>query len=222
MVSKAPDAAVWEDGKEIRTAMYYGIPLNLNRLLVKLDDWKMTVTEDMDPGTAEKYVFKWFGWRLPVVLQELYFVPPKGGKITTLKEPKGGLNGQERVDAPQGAAKRWRAMKPQHDGREIRVPDWRDFRGHYILFRRNMEDLNEGDEQSGLCKLPPQSLAKQVTKEKGKRAKSNHTVNMMLNKEHHKEVVSWTRSKVVRDFKRQSLWNALLIAVAGGRTKAAI
>ena len=31
----------------------------------------MTVTEDMDPAEAEKYVFKWFRWRLPDLLQEL-------------------------------------------------------------------------------------------------------------------------------------------------------
>ena len=42
----------------------------------------------MDPGAAEKYVFKRFRWRLPDVLQELYFVAPKEGKINTLKEAK--------------------------------------------------------------------------------------------------------------------------------------
>ena len=46
-----------------------------------LDDWGMTVTEDMDPADAEKYVFKRFRWRLLEVLQELYFVVTKEGKI---------------------------------------------------------------------------------------------------------------------------------------------
>ena len=60
MVSKAADAAVWEDLKDIKPPMYDGNPLNLDRFLEKLDDWGMTVTEDMDPAEAEKYVFKRF------------------------------------------------------------------------------------------------------------------------------------------------------------------
>ena len=81
----------------------------------------MTVTENMYPADAEKYVFR------PEVLQELYFVAPKEGKMKTLKEAKKWLNEQERVDAPQVAAKRWKSIKLQHDGREIRLRDWRDF-----------------------------------------------------------------------------------------------
>ena len=68
MVSKAAAAAVWEDLKDIRPPTYDGNPLNLDRFLEKLDDWQMTVTEDMDPTEAEKYVFKRFRWRLPEVL----------------------------------------------------------------------------------------------------------------------------------------------------------
>ena len=74
------------------------------------------------------------------MLQELYFVAAKEGKINTLKEAKRGLNEQERVDARQVAAKRERAIKLQHDGREPRLRDWRDFRGQYVLLRRNMEN----------------------------------------------------------------------------------
>ena len=77
MVSKAADAAVWEDLKDIKPPTYDGNPLNLDRFLEKLDDWGMTVTEDMDPAEAGKYVFKRFRWRLPEVLQELYFVATK-------------------------------------------------------------------------------------------------------------------------------------------------
>ena len=106
MVSKAADAAVWDDLKDIKPPTYDGNPLNLDRFLEKLDDWGMTVTEDMDPAEAEKYVFKRFMWRLPEVLQDLYFVATKEGKIKTLKEAKKWLNEQERVDAPQVAAKR--------------------------------------------------------------------------------------------------------------------
>ena len=84
----------------------------------------------MPPGAAEKYVFRRFRYRLPEVLQELYFVATKEGKIKTLKEANKWLNEQERVDAPQVAAKRWKSIKLQHDGREIRLRDWRDFRGH--------------------------------------------------------------------------------------------
>ena len=106
MVAKAADAAVWEDLKDIKPPTYDGSPLNLDRFLEKLDDWGMTVTEDTDPGEAEKCVFKRFRWRLPEVLQELYFVATKEGKIKTLKEAKKWLNEQERVDASQVAAKR--------------------------------------------------------------------------------------------------------------------
>ena len=140
MVSKAADAAVWEDLKDIKPPTYDGNPLNLDHFLEKLDDWGMTVTEDMHPAEAEKYVVKRFRWHLPEVLQELYFVATKEGKIKTLKEAKKWLNEQERVDAPQVAAKRWKAIKLQHDGRGICLRDWRDFRGQYTLFRRNVGD----------------------------------------------------------------------------------
>ena len=66
----------------------------------------MIVTEDKDPAEAERHVFKRFRWRLPEVLQELYFVATKEGKIKTHKEGKKWLNEQERVDALQVAAKR--------------------------------------------------------------------------------------------------------------------
>ena len=141
MVPKAADAAVWEDLKDINPSTYDGNPLNLDRFLEKLDDWGMTVTEDMDPAEAEKYVFKRFRWRLPEVLEELYFMAIKEGKINTLKEAKKWLNKQERVDAPQVAAKRWRAIKLQHDGQKIRLRDWQDFRGQYTLFCRTVESL---------------------------------------------------------------------------------
>ena len=153
MVSKAADAAVWEDLKDIKPPMYDGNPLSLDRFLEKLDDWGVTVTEDMHPADAEKYVFGRFRYRLPEVLQELHFVATKEGRIKTLKEAKKWLNEQERVDAPQVAAKRWKSIKLQHDGREIRLRDWGDFRGHYTLLRRNVEDWNEGDEQARLLSM---------------------------------------------------------------------
>ena len=222
MVSKAADAAVWEDLKDIKPPMYDGNTLNLDRFLEKLDDWGVTVTEDMPPADAEKYVFRRFRYRLPEVLQELYFVATKEGKIKTLKDAKKWLNEQERVDAPQVAAKRWKSIKLQHDGREIRLRDWRDFRGQYTLFRRNVEDWNEGDEQARLLSMLPEAWIKRVTKEEAKRAKSNHTVKMMLPKEYHTNVVSWTRKNVARDVKRHFLRNALLITVSGDREKTAM
>ena len=202
--------------------MYDGNPLNLDRFLKKLDDWGVTVTEDMDPADAERYVFKRFRYRLPEVLQELYFVATKEGKIKTLKEAKKWLNEQEWVDAPQVAAKRWKSIKLQHDGREIRLRDWRDFRGQYTLFRRNVDDWNEGDEQARLLSMLLKAWIKRVTKVEAKRAKSNHTVKMMLPKEYHTNVVAWTRKNVPRDVKRHSLWNALLITVSGDREKTAM
>ena len=117
MVSKAADAAVWEDLKDIKSPMYDGNPLNLDRSLEKLDDSGLTVTEDLPPADAERYVFRRFRYRLPEVLAELYFVAPKEGRIKTLKEAKKWLNEQERVDAPQVAAKRWKSIKLEHDGR---------------------------------------------------------------------------------------------------------
>ena len=222
MVSKAVDAAVWEDPKDIKPPIYDGNPLNLDRFLEKLDDWGVTVTEDMDPADAEKYVFRRFRYRLSEVLQELYFVATKEGKIKTLKEAKKWLNEQERVGAPQVAAKPWKSIKLQHDGREIRLRDWRDFRGQYTLFRRNVEDWNEGDEKTRLLSMLPEAWIKRVTKEEAKRARSNHTVKMMLPKEYHTNLVAWTRKNVARDVKRHSLRNALLITVSGDREKTAM
>ena len=123
MVSKAADAAVCEDLKDIKPPTYDGNPLNLDRFLEKLDNWGLTVTEHMDPADAEKYVFKRFRWRLPEVLQELCFVATEEGKINTPKEAKKWLNEQERVDAPQVAAKRTKAIELHHDGRQIRLRD---------------------------------------------------------------------------------------------------
>ena len=222
MVSKAADAAVWEDLKDIKPPMYDGNPLNLDRFLEKLDDWGLTVTEDLPPADAEKYVFKRFRYRLPEVLGELYFMATKEGKIKTLKEAKKWLNEQERVDAPQVAAKRWKSIKLEHDGREIRLREWRDFRGKYTLFRRNVEDWNEGDEQARLLSMLPEAWIKRVTKEESKRAKSNHTVKMMLPKEYHTNVVAWAKKNVARHVKRHSLRNALLITVSGDREKTAM
>ena len=126
------------------------------------------------------------------------------------------------MDTPQVAAKRWKAIKLQHDGREIRLRNWRDFPGQYTIFRRNVEDWNEGDEQARLLPMLPEAWIKRVTKEKAKRAKSNHTVKMMLPKEYHTIVVAWTRKNVTRDVKRHSLRNALLITFRGDREKTAI
>ena len=212
---RAADATVWEDLKDIKPPMYDGNPLNLDRFLEKLDDWGLTVTEDLPPADAERYVFKRFRYRLPEVLGELYFVATKEGRIKTLKEAKKWLNEQERVDAPQVAAKRWKSIKFEHDGREIRLRDWRDFRGKYTLFRRNVEDWNEGDEQARLLSMLPEAWIKRVTKEESKRAKSNHTVKMMLPKEYHTNVVAWAKKNVARDVKRHSLRNALLITGLG-------
>ena len=92
MVSKAADAAACEDLKDICPPMYDENPVNLDPLLQKLDDWGMTVTEDMDPDKAEKYVFKQFWPRLPEVPQELHVLAAKEGKMMTLKVAKNLLN----------------------------------------------------------------------------------------------------------------------------------
>ena len=126
------------------------------------------------------------------------------------------------MDAPQVAAKRWRAIKLQHDGQEIRLRDWRDFRGQYTLFRRNAEDWNEGDEQARLLSMLPEAWIKRVTKEEAKRANFNHTFKMMLPKDFHPNVLAWTKKHVARDVKRRKLWNALIITVTGDREKTAM
>ena len=74
MVSKAADAAVSEDSKDILPPMCDENSLNVDRFLEKLKNRGMIVTEDMDPAQVEKYVFKWFWWRPPEVFQELYFI----------------------------------------------------------------------------------------------------------------------------------------------------
>ena len=68
----------------------------------------------------------------------------------------------------------------------------------------------------------PEAWIKRVTKEEAKRAKSNHTVKMMLPKEYHTNVVAWTKKKVTQDVKRHSLRNALLITITGDRKKTAM
>ena len=140
MVSKAADDTVWEDQKDITHPMYDGNPPNLDPFLEKLDDCGLTVTEDMDPAAAEKYVFKRFPWHLPGLLQKLYFMAAKEGDDYNPNRGQEVAQKQERVEAPQVAAKGWRAIKLQHDGQEIRLPDWRDLRGQYVLLRRSVED----------------------------------------------------------------------------------
>ena len=146
----------------------------------------------------------------------------QGGKTKTLKEAKKWLNEQERVDAPQVAAKRWRAIKLQLDCREIRLRDRRDFRGQYTLFRRNVEDWNEGDDQAHLLSMLPEAWIRRVTKEEARRARSSHTLKMMLPKEYHTNVLAWKRKHVARDVKQHQLQNALLITVTGDCEKTAM
>ena len=126
------------------------------------------------------------------------------------------------MDALQVAAKRWRAIKLLHDGREIRLRDWRDFWGQYTLFRRSVEDWNEGHEQPRLLSMLPEAWIKRVTKEEAKRAKFNHTYKIMLPREYHSNVLAWTKKHVARDVKRRELRNALLITVTGDCEKTAM
>ena len=76
-----------------------------------------------------------------------------------------------------------------------------------------MEDWSEGGEQSHPLNHLPEHWVKRLTRKEAKGAKSNHTVKMMLDKEHQEKVVKWTRTKVARDFKRQSLRNGLFITI---------
>ena len=128
MVSKATDADVWEDLKHVRPPIYDGKPLNLDRFLEKLDDWGMTVTEDMDPAEADKYVFNPFWWHLRAVLQELYFVAAKEEKIKIPRDAKKWLKQQEQLDARHVASKMWKAIRLQHDSQEIHLSKSPDYK----------------------------------------------------------------------------------------------
>ena len=222
MVSKAADAAVWEDLKDIRPPTYDTNPLNLDRFLEKVDDWGMTITEDMDPAEAENYVLKRFRRLLPEVLQELYFVATKEGKIKTLKTLRSGSTSRSAWTLcrllPSGGRPSSFSMMVGRSAYGIGG----DFRGQYTLFRRNVENWNEGDEQACLLSMLPEAWIKRVTKEEAQRAKSNHTVKMMLPKDHLKNLVAWTKQHVAPDVKRHSLRNALLITATGDREKTAM
>ena len=98
----------------------------------------------------------------------------------------------------------------------------RDVRGQYTLFRRNVEDWSEGDEQACLLSMLPEAWSKRVTKEESKRAKFNHTFKMMLPREYHPNGLAWTKKHVVRDVKQPELRNALLITVTADGEKTAV
>ena len=90
MVSKAVDAAVWEDQKDIRPPTYDGKCRNLRGFLEKLYGWGRTVMEDIDRVAAEKYIYKRFRFRLPKVLQELYFTAARTARSSPSKMVRNG------------------------------------------------------------------------------------------------------------------------------------
>ena len=222
LFTKAANADVWEDLSHIQPPTYHDNPLNLDRFSEKVDEWGMTVTEDIGPAQAKKYVFQPFCFQLLEVLQVLYFTAAKEGKIKAIKAAKRWLNQQERVDAPQVPAKRWNGIRIQHDGKNIHLQEWRNFWGQCVLHRRKVQDWSKGDTLFRLLGLLPASWIKRATKEEAKRAKSHDTVKMMPSKELHKRVIHWPTRNVSRDFKKQSLRSAFLITLSGDREKAAI
>ena len=113
-------------------------------------------------------------------------------------------------------------MTLQHDNKDIRLREWRDFRAKYELARKYVEDWNEGEEQSRLIQLLLPQWSKRVTKEESKRAKNTHTVKMMLHKDYRRRVVNWVTKQVARDIKWQSLRKALLITAQGDRERARV
>ena len=127
------------------------------------------------------------------------------------------------MDAPQVAAKRWKSIKLEHDGREIRL--------------REVAGLPEGNTPSSAAtwrigtRVTSRLACSPCCRKHGSRGSprrnprgpsANHTVKMMLPKEYHTNVVSWAKKNVARDVKRHSLRNALLITVSGDREKTAI
>ena len=89
----------------------------------------------------------------------------KGGEIKTLKDVKKWLNQKEPVDAPQVVAKRWRAVTLQHDGRDICLREWRDFRGQYVLFPWNMEDWRLDECEVGGQRIRMQAVPARMSSE---------------------------------------------------------
>ena len=202
MVSKAADAAVWEDLKDIKPPMYDGNPLNLDRFLEKLDDWEVTVTEDMDPADAERYVFKRFRYRLPEVLQELYFMATKEGKIKTLKEDKTSRSRWTlRRWLPSGGSPSSFSMIVGTSAYEIGGTSGGNTPSSSATWRTGMR-LTSRPACSSCCR-------KRVTKEEAKRTKSHNTVKMMPRKEYHTNVVAWTRKKVACGTPSSSLSRAI-------------
>ena len=129
---------------------------------------------------------------------------------------------EEEEEGDKGEEETGNVGEAAHDGKGIRLREWRDLRRQYILYYWNVEDWNEGDEQSCLLKLLPESWIKRISKEEANRAKSNHTVKTMLSKEHNKRVVKWFTRHVTRDFKKHLLRKALLITVQGDREKVVV
>ena len=90
MVSKAADAAVWEDLKDIRPPMYGGNPLNLDRFLEKLDNWWMTVTEDIDPAAADKTSSNGSDGAYRRCSKSCTLWEPKRGRLRPSRRPRSG------------------------------------------------------------------------------------------------------------------------------------
>ena len=214
-----------EDLKDIKPPRYDGNPLNLDRFLEKLDDWGLTVTEDLPPADAERYVFKRF--QVPPAGSARRAITswrPRRGKSRTLKDAKKWLNEQERVDAPQVAAKRWKSIKLELDGREIRL------RGTGVTSEGNTPSSAAmwriGTRVTSRLACSPccrKHGSRGSPRRESKRAKSNHTVMMMLPKEYHTNVVSWAKKERGHGMSNGTpLRNALLITVSGDREKTAI
>ena len=124
--------------------------------------------------------------------------------------------------ALQVAAENWRAIKLQHDGKDIRLREWREFLGQDVLYLRNVEDSNQGDKQPCMVNRLPESRIKPVSKEEAKGTKSYHTVTMMISKVLRKRVINWSTKNVARHVKEHSLQNALLLTVRGHRQNPAV
>ena len=68
--------------------MHDGNPLNLDRFLDDLNDWGMTLTEDIDPAVAAKYVFRQFSWRLPKCFNRGTAWQPRRGRSRPSRRPR--------------------------------------------------------------------------------------------------------------------------------------
>ena len=164
----------------------------------------------MARSDREEYLFNRFCYCLPKALQTLYLQDLADGKIKGYKQPKKWLEREEIVDTPEQACKLWKAVTLVHNGNDIFLCDWRDFRREYYLARSKVGDWNENEECRLIMNRFPSSRRKRIVKEEHKQAKNSYTAKMMVPSTDHQKINEGVQKKVTANAVFQSLQNALL------------